>query len=119
MTEEEKINQKKRDFINIMATTLGLGAVAISVAPLLSSLSPSADILALSSVEINIAEIQVGQSITKLWRGKPIFITHRTPTEIKEAENAKYEEMRDPEADSKRVKPGKANWLIMIGICTH
>jgi Rieske Fe-S protein len=49
------------------------------------------------------------------WRGKPVFIRHRTQDEIKEAEDTKWEALRDPQPDSDRVK--KPEWLIMLGMC--
>jgi len=54
-----------------------------------------------------------GDQVIIKWRGKPVFVRHRTPDEIKEAEDTKWESLRDPQADSDRVK--KPEWLIMIG----
>ena len=68
--------------------------------------------------------IAVGQAITVKWRGKPVFIRHRTPEEIKEAEDGRQlAELRDPETDDERVtdtaKKVRPEWLIVVGVCTH
>lgn len=108
-----------------MVATGALGAVgAAAVAwPFINNLNPAADTLALSSVEVNVAPIQVGQAVTVKWRGKPLFIRHRTPQEIKEAEAVPLSELRDPQTDNSRVtdtaKKVRPEWLIMIGVCTH
>ena len=91
--------------------------------PFINNLNPAADTLALSQVEVNVKPIAVGQAITVKWRGKPVFIRHRTPEEIKEAEDVKLSELPDPETDNKRVtdtaKKVRPEWLIIIGVCTH
>jgi ubiquinol-cytochrome c reductase iron-sulfur subunit len=73
--------------------------------------------LALSTTEVDISTVEVGQSITVVWRGKPVFIRHRTEAEIKEAEGVSLFDLPDPQVDSARVE--KANWLVMVGVCTH
>jgi ubiquinol-cytochrome c reductase iron-sulfur subunit len=73
--------------------------------------------LALSTTEVDLAPVQVGQRLTVAWRGKPIFIDHRTPEEIKTAENVDVASLRDPQPDSARVK--KPEWLVVVGVCTH
>ena len=82
-------------------------------------MNPARDVLALSSIEVDLAPIPEGQAITVVWRGKPIFLRHRTAAEIKEAQDAPLGALRDPQADSARVKAGKEQWLVVIGICTH
>jgi ubiquinol-cytochrome c reductase iron-sulfur subunit len=107
----------RRDFLNLMNASLaGFGALAVAW-PLIDSLNPSADVLALSSIEVDLAAIEVGQAITVKWRGKPVFIRRRTPEEIKEAENVDVATLRDPQPDSARVQ--KPEWLILVGVCTH
>ncbi|AZL15397.1 ubiquinol-cytochrome c reductase iron-sulfur subunit [Rickettsiales endosymbiont of Stachyamoeba lipophora] len=122
MSDQKNHNDNKttrRDFIVLTASAMaGLGAVGIAW-PLISSLNPSADVLALSSVEVNLEHVQPGQSITVMWRGKPIVIRHRTPEEIKAAEEVNVSSLRDPQMDSERVKLGKEQWLVMVKICTH
>jgi ubiquinol-cytochrome c reductase iron-sulfur subunit len=107
----------RRDFLLIAASTLtGIGA-AITVWPLIDSMEPAKDTLALSSIEVDLAPVQLGQRLTVKWRGKPVFIDHRTPEEIKAAESVDVGSLRDPQPDSARVK--KAEWLVLVGVCTH
>ncbi len=107
----------RRDFLNLMSTSLaGFGALAVAW-PLIDSLNPSADVLALSSIEVDLSAIEVGQAITVKWRGKPVFVRRRTPEEIKEAEDVDVATLRDPQPDSARVE--KPEWLILVGVCTH
>jgi ubiquinol-cytochrome c reductase iron-sulfur subunit len=107
----------RRDFLNLMSTSLaGFGALAVAW-PLIDSLNPSEDVLALSSIEVDLSAIEVGQAITVKWRGKPVFVRRRTPEEIKEAENVDVATLRDPQPDSARVE--KPEWLILVGVCTH
>jgi len=91
--------------------------------PIFNNLNPAADTLALSTVEVNVQAIAVGQAITVKWRGKPVFIRHRTEKEIKEAEAVPLSELPDPETDNARVtdtaKKVRPEWLIVVGICTH
>ena len=75
--------------------------------------------LALSTTEVDISKIQVGQAITVMWRGSPVFIRRRTPEEIKSAQDVDLAVLKDPQPDSERVQPGKEEWLILVGVCTH
>lgn len=112
-------NTTRRDFVVLAAgATAGVGAAA-AVWPLVSSMNPSADVLALASTEVDISAVEPGQSITVMWRGKPVFVRHRTPEEIKEAEADDTANLPDPETDESRVKKGKEQWLVTIGVCTH
>ena len=77
-------------------------------------MSASADVLAQAKVEIDLAAIPEGKNVIIKWRGKPVFVRHRTGDEIKDAENTKWETLRDPQPDSDRVK--KPEWLIMVGM---
>jgi len=109
--------ETRREFLYLAAAGMG-GIGAISVAwPFIDSWNPAADTLALSSVDVNLEAVEVGQSITVTWRGKPVFIRRRTAEEIKEAESVELLDLRDPQPDSERVQ--KTEWLIMVGICTH
>jgi ubiquinol-cytochrome c reductase iron-sulfur subunit len=110
---------RRRDFINIAAVSFaGVGAVA-AVAPLLIQASPSADVRALSSVEVDISKIQPGQGIKTSWRKQPVFIRNLTPQDINDANSVSVGELRDPQTLADRTKPGKANWLVTLGVCTH
>jgi ubiquinol-cytochrome c reductase iron-sulfur subunit len=109
----------KRDFLKLVAASsavIGVGALAW---PLVDSMNPSSDVLALSSVEFDLAPVPVGQAVTVVWRGKPVFVRHRSPEEIKTAEGVKLSDLGDPQADKDRVKAGHDQWLVVVGICTH
>ena len=93
-----------------------VGAIATAW-PFINNLNPAADTLALSSIEVNVKSIAVGQAITVKWRGKPVFIRRRTAEEIKTAEDVDVSTLRDPQPDSARVQ--KPEWLILVGVCTH
>jgi ubiquinol-cytochrome c reductase iron-sulfur subunit len=110
---------RRRDFINIAAVAFaGVGGVA-ALYPLISQMAPSADVLAESSVEIDIASIQPGQSIKAVFRKQPVFIRNLTAPEMAEARKVSTDSLRDPETLGQRTKPGKENWLITMGVCTH
>lgn len=110
-------SESRRDFL-VMAGGATAVAGAVGAAwPLLNSLRPAADVLALSTVEVDVSRIPVGQSMTVMWRGKPVFIRHRTPKEIEEAKDVNVAQLPDPQPDSARVK--KPEWLVVVGICTH
>ncbi len=109
----------KRDFLKLVAgATAAVGTGAI-IWPLVDSMNPAADVLALSSTEVDISKIPEGSAITAVWRGKPVFVRHRTAAEIKSAEDVQLSALIDPQPDSARVKPGETQWLVVIGICTH
>ena len=110
---------RRRDFINVAAVSFaGVGA-AVTVAPLVVQMSPSADVRALSSTEVDISKIQPGQGIKAVWRKQPVFIRNLMPKEIAEANAVPIGELRDPQTLADRTKPGKQNWLITLGVCTH
>jgi ubiquinol-cytochrome c reductase iron-sulfur subunit len=107
----------RRDFLTLTAVALGGVGAASVVWPLIASMNPAQDTLAMSTTEIDLAPVAVGQSITVTWRGSPVFVRRRTDVEIKEAQDVPLAELRDPQADQARVK--KPEWLILVGICTH
>ncbi|MCA8930087.1 MAG: ubiquinol-cytochrome c reductase iron-sulfur subunit [Alphaproteobacteria bacterium] len=109
--------ETRRDFLMLATAGMGVVAVGAAVWPLIDSLNPAADALAVSSTEVDLAPIAVGQAITIMWRGAPVFIRHRTPKEIEEAQDVNVSELRDPQTDAERVI--KPEWLVMIGVCTH
>jgi ubiquinol-cytochrome c reductase iron-sulfur subunit len=107
----------RRDFLSLVTasfTAIGVGALAW---PFISSMNPARDVLAVSTTEVDIGPIAVGSAITVVWRGKPVFIRHRTPQEIQAARQTPLSELIDPVPDQARVK--KDEWLVVIGICTH
>jgi len=115
MAEDKKTN--RRDFIFTASYALGavgLGAVAW---PLIDQMNPDASVKALASTEVDISGVERGQSITVLWRGKPVFIRRRTDDEIEKAKEVDLKELKHPEKDEDRAK--NPEWLVMLGVCTH
>ena len=116
---EEVHDPRRRDFINIAAVSFaGVGALAI-VLPLINQMNPSADVLALSTTEVDLSKIQPGQAIKAQFRKQPLFVRNLTPKEIAEANAVDIKTLRDPQTLAERTKPGKDNWLITLGVCTH
>ena len=109
--------ETRRDFLFLAAGAFGGVGTVAAIWPFLDSMSPSAEVLALAEVEVDISPIEEGQAITVIWQGKPIFIRHRTPEEIAEAEAVSLDTLKDPETDGDRVD--RPEWLVMIGVCTH
>ena len=109
----------RRDFINIAAVSFaGVGAAA-TLYPLINQMNPSADVLALASIEVDIAAIEPGQAIKTIFRKQPLFVRHLTPQEIAAANAVPVGELRDPQTLAERTKEGKQQWLITMGVCTH
>jgi ubiquinol-cytochrome c reductase iron-sulfur subunit len=111
------VEPTRRDFLFIATGAMAAVGAAAVVWPLISQMSPDASTLAMASTEVDIGSIPVGQIVTIKWRGKPVFISHRSPKEIEEAQNVDLATLRDPQPDSARVQ--KPEWLIVIGVCTH
>jgi len=110
---------RRRDFLNIAPVAFaGIGGIA-ALAPLIIQMSPSADVLALASTEVDISKIQPGQGIKVSWRKQPVFVRNLTPKEIAEANAVSLSDLRDKQTLAERTKPGHANWLITLGVCTH
>ncbi len=121
----------RRDFLTIMAGGWALVGGATALWPMIDQLNPDASALALASIEVDLAPIKEGQAITVNWRGKALFIRHRTAEEIKKAEATPIDELKDTKAqndslpdgssaaDANRVKAGKSQWLVLVGVCTH
>jgi len=110
---------RRRDFINIAAVSAAGVAGLATLYPLLNQMNPSADVLALASTEIDISAIKPGQAIKTIFRKQPLFVRHLTPDEIKQANQVSMSELRDPQSLAERTKPGKAQWLVTMGVCTH
>jgi ubiquinol-cytochrome c reductase iron-sulfur subunit len=107
----------RRDFLFVAsAAVAGMGAV-ITAWPIINSMNPSQDVLALATIEVDLTPVAVGSALTVMWRGKPVFIRHRTQEEIDAARAVPLSELRDPQTDESRaIKP---EYLVMIGVCTH
>ena len=117
--QEEVHDPRRRDFINVAAASFaGVGALAI-VLPLINQMNPSADVLAQSTTEVDLSKIEPGQAIKTSFRKQPLFVRNLTPKEIAEANAVPLSELRDPQTLAERTKPGKTNWLITLGVCTH
>ncbi|HRO50019.1 MAG TPA: ubiquinol-cytochrome c reductase iron-sulfur subunit [Hyphomicrobium sp.] len=121
----------RRDFLVIAGNAFVAVGAAATLWPFVAQMNPDAGAQALASIEVDLSPIQEGQAVTVMWRGKPIFIRNRTAEEIKTAEADKLDDLPDrsarnellpeatPATDENRVKEGHANWLVLVGICTH
>ncbi|WP_417317401.1 ubiquinol-cytochrome c reductase iron-sulfur subunit [Emcibacter sp.] len=107
----------RRNFLYVASGAVSATGAALAAWPLIDQMNPAADVLALASTEVDLSAIPEGQTMKVLWRGKPVFIRHRTADEIAEARADDNADLRDPETDEARVQ--KAEWLIMVGVCTH
>ena len=122
--KKNKMNKKntpkdnnKRDFLLVSTYALaGVGAASF-VWPLVDQMNPAADTLALASTEVDLEPLEEGQSITVKWRGKPVFIRHRTKEEIATAKDQIIDDLRDPQTDGERVQNEK--YIVLVGVCTH
>ena len=108
---------KRRDFIFTTSYALGAVGVGAAVWPLIDQMNPDASVKALASTEVDVSSVEVGQSITVLWRGKPVFIKRRTQEEIAKAREVDIKNLKHPEKDEDRAK--NPEWLVMLGVCTH
>jgi len=109
--------ETRRDFLYLASAAMGAVGAASLAWPFISYWNPSADVLALSTTEVDLKPVAVGQAITVVWRGHPVFVRHRTPQEIEAAQKVSLGELPDPVPDAKRVQ--KPEWLIVVGVCTH
>ena len=109
--------ESRRDFLYFTAGLFtGVGS-ALALWPFLHSMNPSADVLALSTTEVDLSPIEVGQSITVIWQKKPVFIRRRTAEEIQVAEQTPLADLPDPQSDADRII--QPEWLVVVGVCTH
>ena len=114
---EKSGKKNRRDFLFTASYTVGAIGLGATVWPFIDQMNPDKSVKALASTEVDLTPIQPGNSITVLWRGKPVFIKRRTPEEIAEAKKVDIKDLKHPEKDEDRVK--KEEWLVMLGICTH
>jgi len=118
MSESKKSKKKsRRSFIHQASGAMGVVAASAAGWPLIDQMNPSKDVEALATIEVDISELSEGQSKTVLWRGKPLFIKHRSQKEIEDAKSIDIKELPHPEKDEDRVKNPK--YLVLIGVCTH
>jgi ubiquinol-cytochrome c reductase iron-sulfur subunit len=121
----------RRDVLLIAAGGFAAVGGAAALWPLLDQMNPDASTLSLATTEVDLAPVEKGQALTVMWRGKPIFIRHRTDKEINEAKEVELTQLIDPLArnanlpdgtpatDANRAAKEREPWLVMIGICTH
>jgi ubiquinol-cytochrome c reductase iron-sulfur subunit len=114
----------RRDFIYIAAGGVAAVGAAAAVWPFIDQMNPAADTRALSTTEVDLTAVELGQQIRILWQGKPVFVRHRTPEEIAAAQRDDFASLKDPQRDADRLLQsnggaGKAEWLILQASCTH
>ncbi|MDC3401877.1 ubiquinol-cytochrome c reductase iron-sulfur subunit [Alphaproteobacteria bacterium] len=114
---QETEQPNRRDFLYLATGAFAAVGAANVIWPLIDQMNPDASVKALASIEVDLGEVEIGQSLTVTWRGKPVFIRRRTAYEITAAKQVIMQDLIDPEADSDRVQFDE--WLIMVGICTH
>ena len=113
----DKKKTKRRDFLFTASYAIGAVGIGSAIWPLVDQMNPDASVKALASTEVDISTLEPGNSITVLWRGKPVFIKRRTQEEINQAKAVKLDELKHPEKDEDRAK--NPEWLVMLGVCTH
>jgi ubiquinol-cytochrome c reductase iron-sulfur subunit len=125
------VEPTRRDFLYIATGAVAAVGAAALVWPFVDQMNPDASALALGTIDVDVGPIAAGQGITVKWRGKPVFVRHRTPEEIKSSADVPVSELPDPLArnanldadapatDANRAATGKEAWLVQIGICTH
>ena len=113
----KKIQSERRDFLFTVTYTVGAVGVGATIWPLIDQMNPDSSAKALATTEVDVSSVELGKTITVLWRGKPIFIRRRTQEEIKEASAVDLKDLKDPQKDSDRTK--NPEWLVMVGVCTH
>jgi len=130
VSHAESQGGSRRDFLYIATGAAGAVTAGAAVWPLIDQMNPSADVLALASIEVDIGDIEPGTQITVKWRGKPVFIRRRTEEEISEARTVNLADLPDDNsrnvnapgtdaADTHRAMDGDGEWLVMMGVCTH
>ncbi len=127
----EHADVNRRDFLYIATGAVAAVGGALAVWPFVYQMNPDASVLALATIEVDLAPILEGQAITLKWRGNPVFVRHRTPKEIEAAKAVSPQDLKDPIArnenvkdgdpatDENRVVGGKEQFLVMMGVCTH
>jgi len=110
---------RRRDFIYVATGAFAVAGGAAMVWPLINSMGPSAEVLALASVDVDLTPVTEGQAIKVMWRGKPVFIRNLTAAEQAEANKVPLADLRDPQSLADRTQEGHRNWLVTLGVCTH
>ena len=115
--EVSPVDEEKRDFLFVTTAGLAIAGGAVTAVSLINTMNPAKDVLALSTTEVDLSPVEEGQSLTVMWRGKPIFIRHRTKDEIDSAKNVAENDLIHKASDDSRVENPK--WLVVVGVCTH
>ncbi|MEM6603517.1 MAG: ubiquinol-cytochrome c reductase iron-sulfur subunit [Pseudomonadota bacterium] len=111
--------ESRREFLYLTTAGFGIIAVASVVSPLVGQMSPDRSVLAMAKTDVDLSTVAEGETKTVKWRGKPIFVKHRTKEEIDEMKSVNVADLIDPETDEDRVQSGREEWLVVIGSCTH
>ena len=120
MTSATTAEPTRRDFLYIATGAVGAVGAAAVAWPMIAQMNPDASTIAAGApIEVDLTPVADGQVIKVFWRGKPIFINHRTAKQIKEAQDVNLATLPDPQPDSARVKKGHDQWQVLIAICTH
>ncbi|MCX7321181.1 MAG: ubiquinol-cytochrome c reductase iron-sulfur subunit [Hyphomicrobiales bacterium] len=120
MTTTSSAQHTRRDFLYVATGAVAAVGAAAVVWPLISQMNPDASTIAAGApIEVDLTPVAEGQDIKVFWRGKPIYISHRTKKQIDDARAVPVASLPDPETDQARVKEGHDQWLVVIGICTH
>jgi len=120
VTTVSSAEHTRRDFLYIATGAVGAVGAAAVLVPLIAQMNPDASTIAAGApIEVDLTPVAEGQDIKVFWRGKPIYISHRTKKQIEAAQNVQVSSLPDPQPDSARVKAGHDQWLVVIGICTH
>ena len=109
--------ETRRDFLKLATGSFAAVGTAAVAWPFIASMNPARDVLALASTEVDVGPIAVGQAVTVMWRGKPVFIRNRTPQEVEVARATPLSDLKDPMTDQARVR--RDPWLVVLGVCTH
>ena len=120
----------RRDFLYYATAGAGVVVTGAAVWPLVNQMNPSADVLALASIRVDISAVDPGTQLTVLWQGKPVFIRSRTEDEIAEARAVDVSDLPDADANNDNLGPAPATdenraltedgvWLVQMGVCTH
>lgn len=116
----EKSIDERRGFTYLATATVGVGGAVFgkaTIRDLCSILAPAKEVLALSKIEVDLNDIPLGKNATFKWRGKPVFVKHRTEEEIQREAQVEVSSLRDPQADADRTQ--RPEWLVLLGVCTH
>lgn len=116
-TKTTSANRPRRDVLGLAAWTMGAAGAGLAAWPFVASLGPGAEARALATIDVDLTPVAEGQAITVVWRGKPVFIRHRTEAEISAARAVALEDLPSPEPDDTRVR--RAQWLVVLGVCPH